>query len=70
MKIHKRIFPVTKPFINELREAVRKNFSPSYEKNLTDREVLKLTETVLLNSYLDKVFKDGDDLAEDKVIEY
>lgn len=70
MKIHRRIFPVTKAFINAVRKAVRNNFNTSYEKSLTDREVLKLAETVLLNSYLDKVFKGGDYLAEDKVIEY
>jgi hypothetical protein len=69
MKKHQRIFPVTTHFINELRSVIRKHYNPTFEKNLSDKEVLELSEQVQLNAYLKEVFKDGDTL-ENNVIEY
>ena len=70
MNIHRRNFPVTKTFINTLRKEIRKNYSINFEKNLTDREVLRISETVLLNARLKEIFKEGENLSEEGNIEY
>lgn len=62
----KRI-PITKTYIDELRAITRKHLSREFEENLSDRAIVELSELMMLQAYLQKVFKDGEYLMADDI---
>ncbi len=69
MKFLTRPFPITRAYINDLRNVIRNHHGKTFEENLSDKEVVHIAEYTLLKSYLEKVFQNGDDLT-DTSIEY
>jgi len=65
-----RVYPVSKAFINDLRKGIQRRYGKDFEQSMTDRGVLEMAEYQFSKSYIDDVFKNGDYLPEDKVIEF
>jgi hypothetical protein len=64
------VYPVTKAFINDLRACIGRHFSPDLEKYLTDKTILRIADTIMLEANLNAVFRDGDNLDDEAVIEF
>lgn len=69
-KQYHRVFPVTKAFINQLRDLIRQKFGIDVEENMTDRAVLETAEQEMSKIYIDAVFHNSEYLSEEEIIEY